>query len=95
MSQRAPEALVVMGAAAPTLVPHTLGLGGRTVMTVATARTLSAFLGLGALLAAVALAVAVRRSAPSGEGAGIRRRYGSLIVRVDPMPGRPDARSST
>jgi hypothetical protein len=88
----APETLVVMGAAAPTLVPRTLGLGGRTVMTVATARTVSAYLGLGALLVAVAFAFAVRRSAPSSEGAGIRRRYGSLIVRVDPMPtppGRP------
>jgi hypothetical protein len=91
----APEALAVKRAAAappPTRVPRAPGLPGRTIMTVATARTLSAYLALGALLAAVALAFVARGSAPATEGAGIRRRYGSLLVRVEPMPtppGRP------
>jgi signal peptidase I len=91
----ASETLVVKGAVTPgrpTLVPRTLGLQGRTIMTVATARALSAYLALGALLAAVAFTLAARLSVPTSEGAGIRRRYGSLLVRVDPMPtppGRP------
>lgn len=91
-------ALVVQGAAPPpraTLVPRTLQLGGHQVMTVATARTVSgylAFLALGVLLVAVAFVVATHRSVVTGGADDIRRRYTSLLVRVNPMPapaGRP------
>jgi signal peptidase I len=93
-----PETLIVQGVAPPkrtVLVPRTLGLPGRALTTVATARTVSVFLAcltLGALLAALAFLLSTQRSAPTGEAAGIRRRYTSLLVRVDPMPnpaGRP------
>ncbi|HEX8630939.1 MAG TPA: signal peptidase I [Catenuloplanes sp.] len=93
-----PETLVVKGSpgsARSVLVPRTLGLRGQDIMTVATARTVSvylAYLVLGALLAALAFIVATHRTTAAGEAAAIRRRYTSLLVRVDPManpPGRP------
>jgi signal peptidase I len=93
-----PETLIVKGVAPPQrtiLVPRTLGLPGPASMTVATARTVSlylAYLVLGALLAALAFSLTTRRSVPTGEAASIRRRYTSLLVRIDPMPnpaGRP------
>lgn len=89
------ETLVVTGAAPPprvTLGPRALELRGQSVLSVATARTVSAYLGclvLGALLAAVAFMLATHRPAPGGEGDNIRRRYTSLLVRVDPMPNPP------
>jgi signal peptidase I len=89
-----PPALTVADSTATTRTTRTartLGLLGRTI-TVATARTLSLILALGALLAAGILALIARRTSPDSEGAGIRRRYGPLLVPVHPMPtppGRP------
>ncbi|GAA1814505.1 signal peptidase I [Planosporangium flavigriseum] len=89
------DKLIVKGTAKPgqpVLVPRTLGLSGHTIMTAATARTLSVVLALGILLAALVFVLVLRRSEPGGETAKIRQRYGSLLVRVNPMPtpaGRP------
>jgi hypothetical protein len=74
-----------------TTVSRMIGAFGRHI-TVATARTLSEVLLLAALLGAAVLALIARRSAPTSEGAGIRRRYAPLLVRVHPMttpPGHP------
>jgi signal peptidase I len=72
-----------------TTVSRMIGALGRHI-TVATARTLSEILLLAALLGAAVLALIARRSAPMSEGAGIRRRYGPLLVRVHPMVIPPD-----
>jgi len=74
-----------------TTAPRTVGALGRH-LTVAQARTLSTILLLAGLLGAVLLALIGRRSGPTSEGAGIRRRYGALLLPVHPMPtppGRP------
>jgi len=71
--------------------PRRLHLLGRS-LAVASARTASAVMTLGALLAAVLLAAAARTMSPHSEGAGIRRRYAPLLIPVQPMPtpaGRP------
>jgi len=65
-----------------------LGLLSRSV-TVATARRVAAFLLLGTLLAALALALVARRSATPTEGERIRRRYASRLLRVQPLPATP------
>ena len=67
---------------------RTIGVLGRTV-TLATARTLSTILLLAALLGALALALIAQRSAPTSEGARIRRRYAPQLVSVQPMPAPP------
>jgi hypothetical protein len=59
------------------------------MMTVATARKVSVYLALAALLAAVMLVLAARRSAPASESAEIQRRYGALLLRVDEVPSSP------
>lgn len=96
----APATLAVQAPSAPprsTLVPRTLDLRGHQVITAAAARTVSgylAFLTLGALLVAVAFVFATHRPVVPGGAEHIRRRYTSLLVRVDPMPvpaGRPVA----
>lgn len=78
-------------AAASEPVTPTLSLAGRE-LPVSTGRTLSLAMVLGALLAAVVLALLARISAPATESAAIHRRYGQMLVRVQPMPapaGRP------
>lgn len=75
----------------PGQVQRRLGAYGQT-MTVATARRVAPILLLAVLLAAALLTLLARRTAPSGEAAQIRRRYGALLIRVHPMPtpaGRP------
>jgi len=74
-----------------TTVARRLHLLGRTVA-VATARRAAAVLTLGALLAAVLLAVAIRSASRRSESTEIRRRYAQLLLPVEPMPtppGRP------
>jgi hypothetical protein len=71
--------------------PATLGLAGRE-LPVSTLRTLSLVLAIGALLAAALVTLFARLSAPTTEAAAIRRRYGQMLVRVQPMAapaGRP------
>ncbi|MCH6471166.1 DUF5305 family protein [Sinomonas terrae] len=78
-------------AASPGAVPRALEANGWN-LTAADARVLSAVLLLAALLGGTALGYLSRRPAPGGEGAAIRRRYASLLVRVRPVttaPGRP------
>jgi signal peptidase I len=68
-----------------------LTIAGRTV-SVPTARMISLLLVAGALLAAGFVAAFARLSAPATESAAIHRRYGQMLVRVQPMPapaGRP------
>lgn len=71
-----------------TTAPRTIGALGQQ-LTAATARTLSTILLLAALLGAAMLALIARLSAPTSEGAGIRRRYAPLLVSVHPMPAPP------
>lgn len=74
-----------------TQVPRTLSLLGRDI-SVAIGRTVSTVVLLVASLAAVALLLLARRSAPANAGAAIRRRYAPLLLPVHPMPtpaGRP------
>jgi len=71
--------------------PRRLHLLGRS-LAVASARTASAVMTLGALLATVLLTSVARTMSPRSEGAGIRRRYAPLLIPVQPMPtpaGRP------
>ena len=71
--------------------PRQLTILGAT-LAVPTARTLSAALLALALLAALALHTAARTTQPATEGAAIRRRYGQILVPVEPMTmpaGRP------
>jgi signal peptidase I len=88
------KALTVTDAATvlqATPTASTLGLLGHQLK-VATARMLAVVLLLAALLSSVVLAVLARRSRPTSEAAGIRRRYGPLLVAIHPMPtptGRP------
>ena len=67
---------------------RTIDAFGRQI-TVATARALATILLLTGLLGAVALAFIANRSAPTSEGAGIRRRYAPLLVSVQPLPAPP------
>jgi signal peptidase I len=91
-----PKTLMVEDSTAGQQAPaasRTIGALGHHI-TVATARTLSAILLLAGLLGAAAVALIARRSTPTSEGAGIRRRYASLLVPARPMPtppGRPVA----
>jgi signal peptidase I len=75
-----------------TLVPRMLRVGGRQVLTVSAARTVSVGLLLAACVAAAAfLRIAQRTPAPA-ESDRIRRRYPQLLVEVEPTPpaaGRP------
>ena len=71
-----------------TTAPRTIGALGQQ-LTAATARTLSTILVLAGLLGAAMLALIARLSAPTSEGAGIRRRYAPLLVPVHPMPAPP------
>lgn len=82
-----PKTLVVQDAAAgpSELVPRTLALLGRQ-FAVATGRMVAAALLLAALVAALGLVLAARMTAPTSEGAAIRRRYASLLLPVHPMP---------
>jgi signal peptidase I len=83
----AADTLVVKEAApkaASTLVPQTLGVGGRNLVSVSTARTVSAVLLLGSLLA-IAFLLTARRYRPVAEDEDIRRRYRPLLVEVMPM----------
>jgi hypothetical protein len=75
-------------AARTTEVPRTLGLLGRH-LTVSQARRASAILLLLALLAAGVLALIARSTAPSTEGAKIRRRYAPLLAAVQPVTAPP------
>ncbi|HZJ05766.1 MAG TPA: signal peptidase I [Nocardioidaceae bacterium] len=71
--------------------PGMLSIAGRN-LSVSTARTLSLILTLGALLAALVLALLARLDPPGREGARIRRRYAPILIQVQPMPsptGRP------
>lgn len=68
-------------------VPRTLGAGGWSI-TAATGRALSAALLAAGLLGA-ALAYLARARAGGEEGAAIRRRHSSLLVRVHPVPTAP------
>jgi hypothetical protein len=89
-----PESLTVKDATAvprSRQVPRALIVLGRR-LPVATGRTLSTAILLGALLAALGLVPVARRATPTSEGAAIRRRYGPLLVPVHPMltpEGRP------
>ena len=72
-------------------VPRTMGTASLH-MTISQARSIGSTLALAALLAIALLAPIALTSAPKSEGAGIRRRYGQLLVSVEPMatpPGRP------
>lgn len=74
-----------------TMVPRMIAWNGVGI-SAATARVVSAVLLLAALAIAVILVIVARRTAPADEGTAIRRRYASLLVRVQPMPapqGRP------
>lgn len=89
------ESLTVGGKAPATETadPATpsLSILGRE-LPVSTGRMLSLAMLVGALLAAGVVALIVRLSAPATEAAAIRRRYGQMLVRIDPMPmpaGRP------
>lgn len=64
---------------------RTLSLLGRN-LAVDTARVLSVALLAGALLAAVLLLFLGRSRRPATEGEAIRRRYASMLVRVEPTP---------
>jgi len=78
-------------AVSPPVVPRTMEVNGWS-LTAANARVLSAVLLLAALIGVAAVVHLVRRERPVDEGASIRRRYGSLLVRVRPVttpPGRP------
>jgi signal peptidase I len=75
---------------ATTPAAPSLGLAGREIP-VSTARTLSLAMALGALLAAIVLGLMARASAHGTETAMIRRRYGQMLVKVQPMPS-PDGR---
>jgi hypothetical protein len=71
--------------------PRSLRLLGRE-LPVRTARAVSAGLLVAGALGGLLLAVIARLLIPASEGAGIRRRYAQLLVRVQPMPtppGRP------
>ncbi|KRE76241.1 signal peptidase I [Arthrobacter sp. Soil762] len=74
-----------------TMVPRMIAWNGVGI-SAATAQVVSAVLLLAALAIAVILVIVARRTAPADEAAAIRRRYASLLVRVQPMPapqGRP------
>jgi signal peptidase I len=75
-------------AGAPVTSPRTLALGAWS-LTAATARIASAAGAAAALLALAALAVAGRRRRGQDEATAIRRRWGSLLVPVEPMPTAP------
>jgi signal peptidase I len=75
----------------PVTIARTLKLAGAT-MTVLSVRTFAAILLLLAALGGGFLMLAARRSKPASEGAGIHRRYGQLLVAVEPIlstRGRP------
>lgn len=88
------KALTVKDPATPVRTASTarsLSLLGHHLK-VSTARVLADVLLLVALLAGVVLAVFARRSRPTDEADGIRRRYAPLLVAIHPMPtppGRP------
>lgn len=85
----AADTLVVKEAApkaASTLVPQSLRVGGRNLVRVSTARTVSAVLLLGSLLA-IAFLLTARRYRPVAEDEDIRRRYRPLLIEV--MPPAP------
>jgi diguanylate cyclase (GGDEF)-like protein len=91
-----PDGAFVVKDAAPApaaaLVPQEMSVAGRTVARVSTLRTVSTLLILGAILAAAALFVTIRRTQPATEGERIRRRYRQLLVEVEPIEppsGRP------
>ncbi len=65
--------------------PPAIGVAGVTVP-VAAARVLSLIALAAAALAGTALVLFARRRAPRGETETIRRRYGSMLARVQPMP---------
>lgn len=73
---------------APVPAPRTLTLGPWS-LTAGTARVASALAAALALLALAALAVAGRRRRDPDEATSIRRRWGSLLVPVEPMPTAP------
>lgn len=62
-----------------------IGIYGITVP-VSTARTLSLIAIAAAALAGAFLVLSARRRAPMREGEAIRRRYASMLARVQPMP---------
>jgi signal peptidase I len=65
--------------------PPAIGVAGVTVP-VAAARTWSLIALAAAALAGTALVLFARRRAPRGEAENIRRRYRSMLARVQPMP---------
>jgi signal peptidase I len=69
---------------APT-APAAIGVAGVTVP-VSTARTWSLIALAAAAVAGTALILFARRRAPRGEAETIRRRYRSMLARVQPMP---------
>jgi signal peptidase I len=74
----------------PIRTDHTLGMAGYQVP-VSTLRTASAALALGGLLTLCVLGLPFARTAPN-EAAVIRRRYATMLLRVEPVtspPGRP------
>lgn len=58
-------------------------------VSVATGRRVAAYLLLVALAAALVIAFVARRTPPASEGALIRRRYASRLLRVHPIPVDP------
>lgn len=65
--------------------PPRIGANGVTIP-VSTARILSLIAIAATALAVTALILLARRRAPAGEAEAIRRRYGSMLARVHPMP---------
>ena len=72
-----------------TTVPRTIGTDSLHV-TMTAARSLSMALLGAALLAGALLAPIAFTPVPTSEGAGIRRRYGPLLISVEPMATPPD-----
>ena len=73
------------------MAPRTIAWNGVGI-SAAAARFVSVVLLATALVIGAIIVIFARRTAPADEGAAIRRRYASLLVRVHPMPapqGRP------
>ena len=86
-----PTTLAVEGSApwaGTTAVPRTFGALGRN-LTAAEARAVAVILLVAGLLSAGALTAIALQTVPASEGDGIRRRFASLLVAVDPMPTSP------
>jgi signal peptidase I len=65
--------------------PRTLDFAGRE-MVVSTARDMSTVLTGGSIFLAALLLLVIRGVSPTSEGVAIQRRYGPLLIEVEPMP---------